>query len=149
MTLNSAGQHLTLLVSLILMTQPVNAATAEAKVLGVTTSGTHFSVSIGSPDTGCNRYADWWEVISPDGRLIYRRILLHSHVSEQPFTRSGGPVNVAGNQPIIIRVHMHPDGYCPHAFSGSIEEGFSAIVLEPDFALQLANRPPLPTSCAF
>ncbi|MGK7909775.1 MAG: hypothetical protein AB4040_21420 [Synechococcus sp.] len=130
------------------MTQPVSAA-SEAKVLGVTTSGTSFSVTISSPDTGCDRYADWWEVITPEGKLLYRRVLLHSHVNEQPFTRSGGPVDVAGNEPLIVRIHMHPDGYSPHAFSGSIDDGFSAIALEADFALQLADQPPLPKSCAF
>ena len=53
-----------------------------------------FSVTLRSSDTGCDHYADWWEVLSSDGELIYRRVLLHSHVDEQPFTRSGTLIDV-------------------------------------------------------
>ena len=65
-----------------------------------------FAVTIDSPDTGCDRYADWWEVITPQGELLYRRVLLHSHVDEQPFERSGGPVAIEPGQEVIVRVHM-------------------------------------------
>ena len=69
-----------------------------ADVIDVSTSGQpgaySFSVTVSSPDTGCEQYADWWEVVTEDGQLLYRRVLLHSHVAEQPFTRSGGPVDV-------------------------------------------------------
>ena len=132
-----------------LVLQPASASANQAKVIGISIDRQIFSVTISSPDTGCDRYADWWEVITPEGELLYRRVLLHSHVNEQPFTRSGGPVDIAGDLPVIVRAHMHPDGYSPQAFSGTVNDGFSETDLEADFALQLATQPPLPTSCAF
>jgi hypothetical protein len=68
----------------------------EADVVDVSVSGDVgsyiFAVTIASPDSGCAQYADWWEVLGADGSLLYRRVLLHSHVTEQPFVRTGGPV---------------------------------------------------------
>ena len=84
---------------------------AGADVIGISVSGDPgsytFSVTVESPDTGCGQYADWWEVVSPEGRLIYRRVLLHSHVDEQPFTRSGGPVDVQPSETVIVQAHMN------------------------------------------
>ncbi|MEL6916636.1 MAG: hypothetical protein AAFO99_02790 [Bacteroidota bacterium] len=124
-----------------------------AKVTNVTTTGTAndytFSVSIESPDTGCNQYANWWEVIDLEGNLIYRRIMAHSHVDEQPFTRSGGIISISGNQEVYIRAHMNTNGYGTSVFKGSVENGFSADVLDANFAKELQNQEPLPTSCAF
>ena len=43
-----------------------------ADVLEVSPSGERgaysFAVTLRSPDTGCERYADWWEVVSEDDR---------------------------------------------------------------------------------
>ncbi len=92
---------------------------STAKVLQVEATGKPnnytFAVTVSSPDTGCDCYADWWEVITPEGELLYRRILLHSHVKEQPFRRTGGVVNIQPQQKVIVRVHMFPDGYSPIA----------------------------------
>jgi hypothetical protein len=108
-----------------------------------------FAVAIRSPDTGCEQYADWWEVVSPDGDLLYRRILLHSHVNEQPFKRSGGPVAIGSDTVVIVRAHMHPHGYGGLALQGSVAGGFNAVQLEPDFAAGLEQLEPLPTGCNF
>ena len=108
-----------------------------------------FAVTIASPDTGCEAYANWWEVITPEGELIYRRILAHSHVDEQPFIRSGGPVSIEADQPIIVRMHMHPTGYSPYAMKGLIGKALEPHTLSPTFAANLANAAPQPNRCTF
>jgi hypothetical protein len=122
-------------------------------VLQVSVSGEpgdyRFSVTISSPDTGCGQYADWWEVVSPDGRLIYRRVLLHSHTDEQPFTRAGGPVDVQPDDVLIVRGHMNEVWYGGAALKGSVSGGFATIDIEGDFGAGLAQQSPLPSGCAF
>ena len=108
-----------------------------------------FSVTVRSPDTGCTQYADWWEVLGEDGKLIYRRVLLHSHVDEQPFTRGGGPVPIAADATVIVRAHMNTNGYGGAALKGSVKQGFTTVSLPAGFAADLAKRPPLPDGCAF
>lgn len=133
--------------------EPVMDEVILADVISVDVSGEEsayrFSVGISSPDTGCDQYADWWEVVSQEGELIYRRILLHSHVEEQPFVRSGGPVSIAVDSVVIVRAHMNTDGYGGAAFQGSVQSGFSETDLDPDFAAELAEEPPFPEDCAF
>ena len=108
-----------------------------------------FTVTVHSPDTGCEVYADWWEVVSPNGELLYRRVLLHSHVDEQPFSRSGGPVPIDSGDTVVVRAHMSTTGYGTAALRGSVEGGFVAVSMPPDFAVGLAEQVPLPSSCVF
>ena len=108
-----------------------------------------FGVTIESPDTGCDQYADWWEVIRSDGSLVYRRILAHSHVNEQPFTRSGSPVNITSDEEIIVRAHMNNSGYGAQVISGSIAQGLTVDSLDTAFATELQTAAPLPEGCAF
>ena len=133
--------------------QPSNPSGEKAVVVSVTTSGNEnaytFSVGIQSPDRGCNQYANWWEVLTEDGTLIYRRILGHSHVNEQPFIRSGGRVEIDKDQVVIIRAHMNTSGYGVKAFKGSVSGGFTAFTTTDDFASGLASLQPLPSGCAF
>lgn len=129
------------------------AAPARAHVTAVRVRGEpgayEFEVEIKSPDVGCAQYADWWEVVDTNGKLLYRRILDHSHVDEQPFRRSGGPVPVAADTEVWVRAHMNTTGYGGTAFKGSPAAGFRRAALAPSFAADLARQPPLPDRCAF
>ena len=124
-----------------------------ADVLSVQVTGSantyQFNVQVSSPDTGCDQYADWWEVLSEDGQLLYRRVLLHSHVSEQPFTRSGGPVTVDEGVVVIVRAHMNNGGYGGAALRGSAYSGFETVQLGSGFAAEVEAMAPLPDGCAF
>jgi len=140
------------------MSKPQTVATASensmiAQVMKVEATGEannyNFAVTVSSPDTGCDLYADWWEVITPEGELLYRRVLLHSHVSEQPFRRQGGTVKIQPQQKVIVRVHMFPDGYSSMAQKGTVESGFAEVTLPNKFADSLASVEPLPKNCAF
>ncbi len=53
-----------------------------------------FTVTVRHADTGWDHYADAWEVLAPDGTLLGRRVLLHPHENEQPFTRSLSGVEI-------------------------------------------------------
>ncbi len=133
--------------------QPKRVATGLADVSAVAASGEpgayRFNVTIRSPDKGCAQYANWWEVVSEDGRLLYRRVLVHSHVDEQPFTRDGGPVAIGPDTEVWVRAHQHPQGYGGIAHKGSVRGGFRAAVPPAGFAASLSKTPPLPNSCDF
>ena len=129
------------------------ASGSDAEVKQVSVSGSpgsyNFSVTVLSPDTGCDRYADWWEILTAEGQLVYRRVLLHSHVGEQPFTRSGGPVNVRPDETIIVRAHLNDTGYGGDALRGSVATGFTQTELPPAFARDVEEQEPKPQGCAF
>lgn len=108
-----------------------------------------FHVTVASPDEGCKKYASWWEVLHPDGTLVYRRILRHSHKNEQPFTRSGGPVHVKAHERVIVRAHMHPGGYGGRAVAGTVAGGFEATRLPRGFAARIEHAEPQPKGCLF
>lgn len=124
-----------------------------ASVLSVNVTGDanayQFSVEVSSSDKGCDQYADWWEVFTEDGTLVYRRILAHSHVNEQPFVRSGGPINIEPDTLVFIRAHMHPGGYGNSAMQGTVRDGFEVVEIDADFAAELERDSPQPTGCAF
>jgi len=133
-----------------------DAGMVAADVMAVEVSGSAdgytFAVTLRSPDTGCDRYADWWEVVDAEGTLLYRRILGHSHVDEQPFTRSGGPVPAQIEDRLWIRAHMQGDGtstegYGGQVMMGSVQEGFSFA--DADGLAPLHEAEPLPDGCAF
>jgi hypothetical protein len=129
-------------------TGPALADVTKVQVSG-SPGGYDFSVTIRSPDKGCTQYADWWEVLGADGKLLYRRVLLHSHTNEQPFERSGGPVPIQAETTVWVRAHMNTSGYGGAALKGSVKSGFVAETLPPGFAANAATQAPLPDGCAF
>lgn len=71
-----------------------------------------FSVTVRHDDAGWDHYADAWEVVGPDGKVLGTRVLLHPHVNEQPFTRSLGGVAIPdGVRTVTVRAHDKVHGH--------------------------------------
>ncbi|MEN0062957.1 MAG: hypothetical protein AAGA48_12460 [Myxococcota bacterium] len=128
---------------------PAEASVTEVAVTGEAGAYT-FAVTIASDETGCEQYADWWEVVTAeDEGLVYRRILTHSHPNEQPFTRSGGPVDVAADTELLVRAHLNPSGYQGSALRGTVADGFATEVAADALGTSLETSPPQPDGCLF
>ena len=101
----------------VLSLLPVSLWAGEADVLGVKkqkkTDGSYiFSVTVIHADEGWDHYADRWEVVTLDGKILGTRVLLHPHVGEQPFTRSLAGVEIPeGINKVIIRARDSVHGY--------------------------------------
>jgi hypothetical protein len=109
-----------------------------------------FAATLRSPDVDCKQYSNWWEVLTPAGTVVYRRILDHSHADEQPFTRDGGPVTVKSTDALIVRGHFDPTGYGGQAMEGSVAKGFvKAPEIGKDFAADVEDDAPQPKKCLF
>lgn len=80
------------------------------------------SATIRHNDTGWSHYADRFEVLDDDNRVIATRVLMHPHVDEQPFTRSTRafvrPKNLGEMK---VRAHDSRHGFAGKAFD--IEPG--------------------------
>jgi hypothetical protein len=63
----------------------------------------HVSVTLRHADSGWAHYADVWVVEGEDGRELGRRVLLHPHEDEQPFTRSERIRLPAGTTRVRVR----------------------------------------------
>jgi hypothetical protein len=129
------------------------ASTIRADVTAVTIQGCSgaytFKVTLKSTETGCDQYADWWEVVSEKGELLYRRILVHSHPDTQPFTRSGGKIDIKSSDIVYVRAHMNKEGYVGDVLKGSVNTGFQRVTNLPHFQKVLEKQEPLPTGCLF
>ena len=127
--------------------------TIKADIVVVSVSGSegnyNFFVTIKSDETGCDQYADWWEILDTEGKLLYRRVLMHSHVDEQPFTRSGSSINIQKHESVYIRAHMNNKGYSGNTFTGTIDDGFTLIQEVITFDKEIEYQSPLPENCAF
>ena len=129
------------------------AETIQANVTAVEVKGSsgayRFAVTLQSDETGCDQYANWWEVLTEEGVLLYRRILMHSHPDTQPFTRSGGAVKIGENDIVYVRGHMNKLGYVGDVMMGTVHGGFKKVTKIPNFSKAIETLSPLPDGCAF
>ena len=71
-----------------------------------------FEVTVRHADAGWDHYADAYEILDPEGKRLGRRVLLHPHVDEQPFTRSISGVRIPADlRRVRIRAHDKVHGW--------------------------------------
>lgn len=79
------------------------------------------SATVSSADTGDDKYADAWEVRSPDGTVLGERVLAHPHVGEQPFTRSLPPIDIPSDVAVVtVAAHDSVVGFCGETVDASV-----------------------------
>ena len=85
----------------------------ETVVVRQTAAGVYsFDVTLRHADSGWEHYADAWEIRDADGTVLARRVLVHPHVNEQPFTRSlGGVRPPASLRRVTVVAHDSLHGY--------------------------------------
>lgn len=110
-------------LALLLVSGIASANQAEIVDVAVTSmqDSFRFDVTLRHDDAGWDHYADGWEVLSPTGEVLGKRVLAHPHVSEQPFTRSlSGVVIPRGIGTVSIRAHDSVHGYNKELFELSL-----------------------------
>ncbi len=71
-----------------------------------------FYVTLKHQDKDWDHFANRWEVLTLDGKVIATRTLLHPHVNEQPFMRSLSHVKIPDElKKVTIRAHDSVHGY--------------------------------------
>ena len=97
------------------LTPGARAGEADVIEVAVSAAGENrydFGVTVRHADEGWDHYADGWDVVAPDGKVLATRKLWHPHVDEQPFTRSlAGVQTPKGVSEVIIRAHDSVHGY--------------------------------------
>ena len=80
------------------------ASVVNAKATAQGNNTYSFSATVSHADTGWMHYANKFEILSPDGKVLGTRVLYHPHVNEQPFTRGLGKVKIpAGIKAVSVR----------------------------------------------
>ena len=103
--------RISLLRVLILLLHPPAAWADQADVVGATVKRNaggklDFSVTVRHADEGWDHYADRWEILGPDGKVLATRVLQHPHVEEQPVTRTLENVDLPkGVVRVTVRAH--------------------------------------------
>lgn len=84
----------------------------KAEISQASDGSYRISATLRHADTGWDHYANRWEVLGPEDKIIATRVLYHPHVNEQPFTRSHSSVKIPHNLTWVkIRAHDLEHGY--------------------------------------
>ncbi|SPF81237.1 hypothetical protein [Pseudoprimorskyibacter insulae] len=100
----------------VMMSAPVIAFADMPEIVKVKVSRIgmdwRFAVTLRHGDTGWDHFADAWEIVSLDGKVLATRELMHPHVAEQPFTRSlTGVMLPDGTRDVLIRARCSDQGW--------------------------------------
>lgn len=95
-------------LSLFLLAFTMNSSAGEADIVEVKVQHNggdafQFITTVKHADTGWKHYANAWEVLDLEGRILGTRVLHHPHVNEQPFTRSLRLTIPVGIKKVIVR----------------------------------------------
>ena len=105
-----------IITAILVLISPLVSADA-VKVVDVNMvrkSAEHYRVDVTllHADSGWDHYADGWDILDENKKLIATRVLHHPHVSEQPFTRSLYDVRIPASLSFVyIRGHDKVHGY--------------------------------------
>ena len=73
------------------------------------------NVTLQHDDKGWDHYADRWQIVDSESRVLGNRVLHHPHVHEQPFTRGIGSIMLPeGVTSVFIEAHDKLHGWSPH-----------------------------------
>lgn len=87
-------------------------ADVTAASVRCTTTTCMASASVRHSDEGWQHYADRYELLGPDGRVLATRVLQHPHVDEQPVTRTlEGFTIPASIDRVRVRAHDSVHGF--------------------------------------
>ena len=87
----------------------ISSATSQANEVEIVDVKVHqksdkawtFAVTLKHGDTGWDHYANEWQVIAPDNKILATRTLYHPHVNEQPFTRNTSGVKIPASMETV------------------------------------------------
>jgi hypothetical protein len=73
------------------------------------------NVTLKHDDAGWDHYADNWQIVDGEGKILGDRVLYHPHVDEQPFTRSLSHVNIPSHVEVVyVTAHDKVHGWTPN-----------------------------------
>lgn len=126
---------------------PVSAASpldSYADIVSVQTKGGAgaytFLVKLEGVGIDSGQDVDRWEVLSEDGRLLYRGALSPDDIKERSFASAGGPVPIGADTSVWVLAHTSSAGYAPVGFKGAPRTGFRKTEIPAELATVIAQR---------